>query len=260
MQARSFNGYNVTSLIAFSQSVGLIRFDGYYYGGGNEYLQIHDLAALPIAGAVPLKSFALPQGPMFTSSMGGGLAPIRVLNGLVFVISSTDGTYTASASTFDIVGEVEEWETSNTQLGLLSTTEAGQNYLQVWAQAAGPHVLYEIDFTGIINRPLLTPRWLLLCTDDAMATIVEAIPLQTMEDNTPLIYLNSGSGKIKFGLSGHSPVFRLTGTAGPNANNIIPAYPAQGGGLTGLSIAYSSLPTARVQPPTETLTLTAYYL
>ena len=255
MQARkSFLGANVTSLTAYTQSVGLIRFDGYYYGPGGEWLQIFDSATNPSTGTL-IKEFYLPQGGQYTSSMGGGLAPIRLLTGLIFAISSTNGTYTASTSKFDITGEVEEWETSVVAQGLSSVSGVAVQTQRVWAQAAGAKTLYEVDIT-YQSRPANSTRWLLIYADDAMTQLVESIPLQTLTDGTPSVA--NYTKNIKFGIGGHSPLIANQPSA--NGNNIISASPVQTGTYAGCSLAYSTSASANVAPLVDTMNVTVYYL
>lgn len=110
MKLRSFKAYaNTAPYVPFARPVNLTNLDGYAAGAG--WLQIHDKASAPSNGDVPLKSFNVAAaGPLM--SLFQTLGAVVLQNGLAIAFSSTEATYTASATSFDAFGEVEDYQVS----------------------------------------------------------------------------------------------------------------------------------------------------
>jgi hypothetical protein len=165
-QLRSFKYYNNTAAVNITAPDGrgpipcaLVDLDGTYSGAGGEWLQMFDLAATPGAGAVPLKSLQLmAAGPVPLPSLFQELGPITFTLGCWIGISSTQRTYTASASAFDVFGEISEWEmprvspmgTAISTAGDLSTAI---NTLQLWAEAtpSTDQRVYRVIAKNVLN-------------------------------------------------------------------------------------------------------------
>lgn len=105
------------------------------------YLQVHDSVGAPAANAVPLRNWPLdPSSNFFQTFSAGELA---LAHGLYIGISTTDGTWTASADTMDLTVELTDPESPS------GTTFAGDNvtartHLSVWNDGAGPHNLLRL--------------------------------------------------------------------------------------------------------------------
>lgn len=178
MQLRSFSSfsntapYGVFSTTPISPMHGfnLVDFFGNVAAAG--YLQVFDLALAPTAGLVPKFSIVIQAGGTFPQGLPNlfeTLGPITFVNGIWFAMSSTEATYTAAATNFDIFGDVAEWEqptlplTGFTVVGDLTTSVATQ---QVWAQAAGgTNALFMVEF----NNKAIVDLYALIYATDAMA-------------------------------------------------------------------------------------------
>lgn len=165
-QLRGFSAYTKTAAQSlFTNACNLITLDGNYAGAGNEYLQIHDKASVATVGNVPIASFLLSAaGPL--PSIFEALGPIGLTLGLSIGISTTEATYTASASSYSIFGNVEEWETQISGLSIAGDLTTGIDTLQVWANVSGPKTIYRIQ---VLDITLSTTRYLMLFGKDAPA-------------------------------------------------------------------------------------------
>jgi hypothetical protein len=102
---------------------------------GNKYLQVFDLAAAPTGGEVPLKSVYC-QTAGVLPSLFYNTGPIVLYEGLFVAISSTDTTYTPDATSFDIFGEIEEYEVPiSTAIGKRGDLTTGRDQLTLWTTA-----------------------------------------------------------------------------------------------------------------------------
>lgn len=170
MQARSYKVFGATTpQVLFAFPCNLIDLDGNAAAAG--YLQLHDLAVAPANAAVPLKSWTVAAaGPL--PSIFETLAPVPLSKGLCLTMSSSEGTYTAVATSFDVFGEVGEYEFpvfSTTDVGDLTT---GQQTQQVWAEAASDSKrLLKATF---VNQSA-SARWAALFATDGMSLTTEKI-------------------------------------------------------------------------------------
>jgi hypothetical protein len=108
------------------------------------YLQIFDSAVAPSAGDVPMKSLAIGAAgelPSFFET----IAPVTLNKGLFLAVSSTEATYTAQATNYDVWGEIEEFETQLNGTTVAGDLVTGATRLQVWANANGPKRLVRVD-------------------------------------------------------------------------------------------------------------------
>ena len=156
--------------IMLAKPISLISVDGNYLTGGpgGEYLQLHDTTLL-LANAVPAYSFLLAYaGPISLPSISATMSSMFFRYGLTIAISSTDSTYTASASTMDLFVTYEVTElnqppgTWNNNAGDLSTT---RNSLAVWGDGSGLNRLQRV----IVQEQLGADRYVRIEADDSAA-------------------------------------------------------------------------------------------
>jgi hypothetical protein len=76
------------------------QIEGYFQGGAGAYLQVFDLCTTPSAGAVPKWQMPLNATAQFQQTMQ--VDELVLGEGLFVGVSSTDGTWTASASTMNV--------------------------------------------------------------------------------------------------------------------------------------------------------------
>ncbi len=107
------------------------QIEGYYKGAALGWLQVHDSCIAPGAGAVPLWEMPVNPSAQFQETLQ--VARLNLTEGLFVGVSSTEGTWTASASTMDVT----VW----TDMIPLSTNAVGDKTSQVtqrtiWASGA----------------------------------------------------------------------------------------------------------------------------
>jgi len=185
---------NNALISALQVPIALIELDGIYGGGGSEFLQLHDTNLL-VAGDVPVKTLPLViAGPL--PSMFETLAPMFFKTGLVVAISSTEDTYTASASSFSLFGEFGEFARvqipgAYTIAGDLHTTKNSQ---QIWADGT-PHRLVAL----IVQEQLNTiDRYIRIETTDASSVL-------TASKFPPMKILAGQTLVLTFGTNGLIP-------------------------------------------------------
>lgn len=94
--------YGNTHLTATAFPAALIRVQGYFRGAtADRWLQLFDTVQTPPDTTVPVKSYSLPQTTPF--HWGFEATPLNFANGITVMISTTEGTLTASADTGDIL-------------------------------------------------------------------------------------------------------------------------------------------------------------
>ncbi len=131
-------------------------------GGAAGFVQLHDSQGTPAAFAVPLKPWA--------TSGGGDLqykefksGELRFSHGLCLVLSSTEATYTAVATTFNVASaELEEADESVTVVGDKTT---GDSMLTIWSEATGPKKLRKLE----VHSTSANARYVLLFAHDSPA-------------------------------------------------------------------------------------------
>jgi hypothetical protein len=160
--------------VTVSASAMVISFiQGYFNGGANAWLQLHDAKATPANGAVPLRVWPVYTTAPFEENFQND--PIVVETGCVLVISSTQATLTISASTMDVFvnGEKVENTTGVTVVGDYTTAD---EVLQVWAQASPGKKLLRLEMSDYVSGS--GPAWIQIHAADAPATnkIVKSFP------------------------------------------------------------------------------------
>lgn len=236
-QQRSYKSYaNVAPYAPFDGPCFLTSIDGYSAGAG--WLQIFDKSAALVNGDIPLKSINLADaGPMPSLLYSGG--PVTILNKLQIAFSSTDATYTAANTAFDIWGEVEEFAGYSTvvnQNGLLNVSNAAVTELQIWAEAAGPLKLFRL----VITNGGATTLYAQLFASDVIDG--NYIPI------TQWKIIAGATVDLNFGPTGYSPL------SVDAASGLSPGTLRQG-----CSIGMSSTPGYYTLPVAAESTITGYY-
>lgn len=199
MTTAPFKAFGVSLVQASSSPCGLLSIDGFYNGPGGEFLQLHNSPSTPAAGSVPVKSFYLAL-PGTLPSIFAALATLDYSMGLFIGISSTSGTYTASASVMDIFGDITNVEPvpNYSESGDTATAIAA---LSVWTTANGPKFIHNIVATNATGG---ATQYLQLHVTDSPSNGDTALRSWALVDGT--------TKTISFGRDGFSP--RVGGNKG----------------------------------------------
>jgi hypothetical protein len=140
----------VASTVVHTAAVNISGFHGYGRGAADRWLQLHDAKARPADTAVPLRVW-----PLFAAAPFGEAFPdeIRLVNGAVFVVSTTEATLTYDAATvvdIFVTGD-SAWNNAGTSVAGDYTT--ADEVLQVWADASGPKRLKRIEAAYTLAGP-----------------------------------------------------------------------------------------------------------
>ncbi len=208
MQLRSFSSFTNTTPYGVFANTPINPMHGFdlvdFFGnvGAAGFLQIFDIVAAPIAGLVPKFSLVIQAGGTFPQGLPNlfeTLGPVKFTNGIWFAMSSTEATYTAVGTNFDIFGDVAEWEyptvgTDPAGLTMVGDLVTAIQTQQVWAQAVGgTNALIEIEF----NNSAAVDLYALIYATDAMGA---------NDIITSVIKIPKNSYKISdFGLDGFRP-------------------------------------------------------
>lgn len=125
----------------------ITKIQGMKLAAGDLFLQLHDTKATPAAAAVPVREWPIygsaPFGEAFIEQ------PVALLNGATFVVSSTAGTYTASAATVNITvdGNAAFDSTGVSYAGDYTT---GTEQLTVWLGGLKTRLL-RLEFTALTD-------------------------------------------------------------------------------------------------------------
>jgi hypothetical protein len=124
--------FAVSSVQVSQLPIGCDQIEGIYNGAAAAWLQVHDACIAPQTGDVPLYELPLSAATQFQETLQ--VARLELTEGLFVGVSSTEGTYTASASVMDIT----VW----TDIKPLATNAVGDktsnvSSLQVWSEATG---------------------------------------------------------------------------------------------------------------------------
>lgn len=91
-------GANATANVKASAG-NVFSFECHNLNGSARYLQFHNTATTPSAGAVPLYTFLVPAGGAITrDGQFFGQAGANFSTGIAFAFSTTEGTYTAGSA------------------------------------------------------------------------------------------------------------------------------------------------------------------
>lgn len=117
------------------------------------YIQIHDTITALAGGEVPLKSFQATVAGGTVPNLMEAIGPIVLRKGLTIAISSTAGTYTAAATNYDVMGEIEEYEFDETQgSSVVGDTTTNSSSQVVWTDAQ----IKAASVVGRLKRAIVT--------------------------------------------------------------------------------------------------------
>ena len=148
------NFYKVVgSQVVTSHAANLMKLEYTIAAGATGgYLQLHDSLDVPASGAVPLKSWTYVAEEVQYKEFKNG--ELHVSTGLVLVLSSTKGTYTALADTIAIAS-FELFEADET---VTVVTDVDIDAQTVWASGGTGRRLRKINVTFGSSA---SPCWLL---------------------------------------------------------------------------------------------------
>lgn len=124
--------YNVASVQVSALPIKVCQIEGYFKGGTNAWLQVHDSCVTPATGAVPIYQLLLNATAQFQETLQVGRLAFG--EGVFVGVSSTEGTYTASVSTMDITVFTNNKPLSTNAVGDKITSV---NSRQIWSEATG---------------------------------------------------------------------------------------------------------------------------
>ncbi len=116
----------------------LAQLSGYFDGAADQWLQIHDTAAVQ-AGVVPVLSLPLQASNGFSYNFQDAL--LTLTTGLFVGVSSTEGTWTASASTAQLNVVLEDEVTPIVGVQTIGSSSVPVNHLTVFSDPGGSHAL-----------------------------------------------------------------------------------------------------------------------
>lgn len=129
----------VSSLPIFCKQI-----EGLYKGAAAAWLQVHDSCITPAAGAVPIYELPLNPATQFQETLQ--VDGLSLQEGLFVGVSSTEGTFTASASTMDVNVWTDVTPIATNIIGD-KTTLVGNR--QAWAQTVANKRLYSVILTEL---------------------------------------------------------------------------------------------------------------
>lgn len=206
---KPINFFNVASAQISRHTGGAVKIDGYYRSATSQaWLQVHDTNTTPANAAVPLKQEPINGASPFYFEFKR--AELQFFLGCFVGISTTEGTWTASADVMDVSVELSDPEipVSVTYVGDLTTAVTG---LQVWSEASGltsrkSLVALEVDGTNLTGA---TQFVMLFATDT-----VNAGQFCPPENVYPITagQVRTGESKLNFGELGKQ-VFSIDSAA-----------------------------------------------
>jgi hypothetical protein len=210
-QLRTFSAYTKNAnagVNLFARQCALSNIDGNYLtGAAGQYFQIHDKATAPVNADVPVKSFLLANaGPINLMSIFQVLGPMNFVNGLGVAISSTEATLTLGTGSFDVFGEIEEYELPISGLSVVGDLTTAISSLSIWTEANGPQKLYTIEIPA--GNGLSSSVYLMLFAKDTGNISNGDVPLWT----SPVISSSSLRQYFTFGSAGIWPRVNDSGT------------------------------------------------
>lgn len=124
--------FNVATL-QVSKLLGTVaQIEGYFRGAtADRWLQLHDSCVTPVTGSVPIWQIPIAQTSQFFENLQ--VNKIYCGEGIFIGVSTTEGTWTASADTMDVTVFTVDVVRSATVVGDLTTGVAG---LDVWADSS----------------------------------------------------------------------------------------------------------------------------
>ena len=124
--------FNVATAQVSTLPIQLCQIEGYFRGAANSWLQVFDSCTTPAAAAVPVYQLPINATSQFAETLQIGKYSLG--EGLFVGISTTEGTWTASAEKMDVVVWTDVPPVSTTILGNKTSVV---NNLPVWTEATG---------------------------------------------------------------------------------------------------------------------------
>jgi hypothetical protein len=149
------------------------QIEGYFNGATGAYLQVHDSCTAPGTGVVPIWQMPLNATAQFQQTMQVDELVLR--EGLFVGVSSTDGTWTASASTMNVVVWTNDPVVAVNLVGN-KTTVYTPNILQVWSQYNGAVAAKRL-LGLILNEKVGITQYVYLSPLDNYTTAINVNPL-----------------------------------------------------------------------------------
>jgi hypothetical protein len=149
------------------------QIEGYFKGGANAYLQVFDSCTAPGMGAVPIWQMPLNATAQFQQTMQ--VDELVLSEGLFVGISSTDGTWTASASTMNVTVWTNDPVIATNIVGD-KTTVYNPNILQIWTQYDGAVAAKRL-LGLILNEKVGITQYVYLSPLDNYTTAINVNPL-----------------------------------------------------------------------------------
>lgn len=187
--------YAVASKVVKTFAMSVSRIRGYSAADG--WLQVFDLKAVPASGTgvIPKRSYPIYTTAAFDIMLAD--EPLDFLIGCTIAMSSTEGTYTALASTMDlfVTGTSHIDDTDWLTVGDYTINDS---VLQVWADADGPKKLVRLE---VSDTSSLGPVYVQVHAGDTPAT-----------DKIVASFLMSDAGSVDFFFGeGFSPLRIVNG-------------------------------------------------
>lgn len=136
--------YNVSAVRVSHLPIGVSQIEGYHRGASNVWLQVFDTITDPQAGDIPIYQLPLTATSQFFEDWQ--TKTYNFSKGVYVAISSTEGTYTASANTMDIVVF-----TASQPITTSVVSSAGDASLDVWISSVSK-LLYALQITETLGQ------------------------------------------------------------------------------------------------------------
>jgi hypothetical protein len=146
--------YNVATVQVSALPIQISQIEGYFKGAtANRWLQVHDSCIAPAANAVPLWEMPINQTSQFQETLQ--VARLVLYEGCFIGVSSTEGTWTASADTMDITVWTDTAVIATNAEGDKTTVQAANTAFQIWTSPNPSKKLYQLiitDTSGATNN------------------------------------------------------------------------------------------------------------
>ena len=192
-QLRPFSAFKQTApYIAFLYPVNLVSLTINLAAAG--WVQLYDTVTALAGNEVPVKSYYFGAAGTFTIEMSAG--PVPFLLGLTIAVSSTQEKYTAAATAFDAMGEINEYETDVTiGKSVIGDTTTTRTYLDVWTTGTAKKL-----YKAIITEKLGTKAYI--------AIVAPIVNFNTGQRPTWIMPLAANETKVlNFGTDGMFPIY-----------------------------------------------------
>ena len=156
--------YNISSVQISALPIKVRQIEGYHKGSSAAWLQVFDSCIAPAAGAVPIYQLPLNATAQFAETLQ--VDDVHFYEGVFVGISSTEGTWTASANTMDLIIFTDTTPLATNAVGDKTTAV---NTLQVWSQATGAasaKKLYQL----IVKELLGQTQYIYIASTDSLTS------------------------------------------------------------------------------------------